>query len=65
MEFNGQNITRDMMPSYEIGRDYPLRQFQFMQDTLNNALNKNSMAQPMSVQPMQSVQQSNAWNGVQ
>ncbi len=52
MEFNGQNISRDMMPSYEIGRDYPLRQFQFMQDTLNNALNKNSMAQPMSVQPL-------------
>jgi hypothetical protein len=62
MRLNGQEITRDMMPSFEIGKNYPLRQFQFMQDTLNNALNKNAM-QPMQGQPVNSAQQSNAWNG--
>lgn len=28
------------MPSYQLSQEYPTRQYQFMQDTLNNALNK-------------------------
>ena len=28
------------MPSYSLATEYPTRQYQFMQDTLNNALNK-------------------------
>lgn len=62
MRLNGQEITRDMMPSFEIGKNYPSRQFQFMQDTLNNALNKNA-ALPMQGQPVNSAQQNSAWNG--
>lgn len=45
MKIGTFDIDRTMFPSYEIGKDYPLRQYSFMQDTLNNALNKQSQIQ--------------------
>ena len=39
------NITKDLMPSYEIGKDYPLRQYAFMQGTLQGALAKQAQLQ--------------------
>lgn len=38
MVIGNQEISREQMPSYEIGKDYPTRQYAFMQDTLNSAL---------------------------
>lgn len=61
-------ITKDMMPSYAIGADYPSRQYSFMQDTLNGALNKQAQMQnPQNgVDVSQgTAQQSNAWGGQQ
>ena len=61
-------VTRDMMPSYGIGQDYPSRQYSFMQDTLNGALNKQAQMQnPQNgVDVSQgTAQQSNVWGGQQ
>lgn len=33
------------MPSFEIGKDYPLRQYAFMQDTLAGALARQAQLQ--------------------
>ena len=37
------------MPSYQIGKDYYMRRYSFMQDTLNGALNKQAGMQAQSV----------------
>lgn len=61
-------ITRDMMPSFQIGTDYPSRQYSFMQDTLNGALNKQAQMQnPQNgVDVSQgTAQQPNVWGGQQ
>lgn len=61
-------ITREMMPSFSIGQDYPSRQYSFMQDTLKGALNKQAQMQnPQNgVDVSQgTAQQSNAWGGQQ
>lgn len=61
-------VTRDMMPSYGIGQDYPSRQYSFMQDTLNSALNKQAQMQnPQNGVAVSqgTAQQSNAWGGQQ
>lgn len=61
-------ITKEMMPHYQIGADYPSRQYSFMQDTLNGALNKAAQIQnPQNgVDVSQgTAQQSNAWEGQQ
>ena len=40
-------ITREQMPSYEIGQNYPTRRWQFMQDTISGALaNQAAMQNP-------------------
>ncbi len=61
-------VTREMMPSYQIGKDYYMRRYSFMQDTLSSALQKQQMMQ----NPQNGVgvsqeasQQSNAWGGQQ
>lgn len=61
-------VTKEMMPSFQIGADYPSRQYSFMQDTLNGALNKQTQMQnPQNgVDVSQgTVQQPNAWGGQQ
>lgn len=61
-------ITKESMPSYQIGADYPSRQYSFMQDTLNGALNKQAQMQnpQKGVEvSQQSAQQSNVWGGQQ
>lgn len=59
-------ITKQMMPSYLPGDDYPTRQYSFMQDTLNSALNKSAQLQNpqngINVQ-QQSAQQNSMWKG--
>lgn len=47
-------LTKEMMPSYEIGKQYPTRRYQFMQDTLNGALQQQAM---MAMQQQQNAQQ--------
>lgn len=61
-------ITREMMPSFSIGQDYPSRQYSFMQDTLSSALNKQAQMQnPQNGVDVsqKAVQQSNVWEGQQ
>lgn len=61
-------ITREMLPSYQIGREYPTRRYSFMQDTLSRALQKQAQMQnPQNgVDVSQgTAQQSNAWGGQQ
>lgn len=61
-------VTREMMPSFSIGQDYPMRRYSFMQDTLSRALQKQQMMQnPQNgVDVSQgTAQQSNAWGGQQ
>lgn len=61
-------ITRDMMPHFAIGQDYPTRSYSFMQDTLSRALQKQQMMQnPQNgVDVSQgTAQQSNVWGGQQ
>lgn len=68
MLIGNTEITKEMMPSYEIGQDYPSRKYSFMQDTLSGALNKQAQMQnPQNgVDVSQgTVQQSNAWGGQQ
>lgn len=68
MVIGNQEVSREMMPSYEIGKDYPTRAYSFMQDTLNSALNKQAQMQnPQNgVDVSQnSAQQPNAWGGKQ
>lgn len=68
MKIGNIDITREMMPSFSIGADYPSRQYSFMQDTLNGALNKQAQMQnPQNgVDVSQgTAQQSNAWGGQQ
>ena len=62
------NITKEMMPHFEIGKDYPLRQFAFMQDTLNGALMKQAQLQNpqngVNTQPVgAAANQPNVWSG--
>ena len=49
MRFGNIEITKDMFPSYQIGLEYPTRQYAFMQDTLAGALNKLQRQQAQSV----------------
>lgn len=68
MKLGNIDITKEMMPSFSIGADYPSRQYSFMQDTLNGALNKQAQMQnPQNgVDVSQgTVQQSNTWGGQQ
>lgn len=68
MKLGNIDITREMLPSYEIGKDYPSRQYSFMQDTLSNALNKQAQMQnPQNGVDVsqQSAQQPNVWGGQQ
>lgn len=43
MKIGQTDITKEMMPSYELGKEYPTRRYQFMQDTLNGALQQQAM----------------------
>lgn len=68
MFIGNTEITKEMMPSYQIGKEYPTRRFSFMQDTLSGALNKQAQMQnPQNgVDVSQgTAQQSNAWGGQQ
>lgn len=68
MLIGNTEITKEMMPSYAIGADYPSRKYAFMQDTLSGALNKQAQMQnPQNgVDVSQgTAQQSNAWGGQQ
>lgn len=61
-------ITKESMPSYQIGREYPTRRYSFMQDTLSRALQKQQMMQkPQNGVEVsqQSAQQPNVWGGQQ
>lgn len=60
MRIGQTDITKEMMPSYELGKEYPTRRYQFMQDTLNGALQQQAM---ISMQQQQNVQQPNAPKG--
>lgn len=64
MTFGNIEVTKEMMPSYQIGVDYPNRQFQFMQDTITSALQANQamQGQPVQTQPVSNNQQSQ-WGG--
>jgi len=63
MTFGNINIDKTMMPSYQIGQEYPTRQYQFMQDTLNNALNKQVVG-PVQTQPVGSPDnKTSQWQG--
>lgn len=68
MIVGNQEISRESMPSYEIGKDYPTRQYAFMQDTLNSALTKQAQMQnPQNGVDVsqKTAQQSNMWGGQQ
>lgn len=68
MKLGNIDITREMMPSFSIGQDYYMRQYSFMQDTLNGALNKQAQMQnPQNGVAVSqgTAQQSNAWGGQQ
>lgn len=68
MRIGNSELTKEDFPSYQIGKDYPTRQYSFMQDTLNSALNKQAQMQnPQNgVDVSQnSAQQPNAWGGKQ
>lgn len=68
MKLGNIDITREMMPSFSIGAEYPTRSYSFMQDTLSRALQKQQMMQnPQNgVDVSQgTAQQSNAWGGQQ
>ena len=59
------NVTKEMMPSYSIGQDYPNRRYQFMQDTINGALNAQAQLQnPQNGVNVQqnAAQQPNQWS---
>lgn len=60
MRIGQTDITKEMMPSYELGKEYPTRRYQFMQDTLNGALQQQAM---IAMQQQQNVQQPNAPKG--
>ena len=67
MTFGNQVIDKTMMPSYQIGQEYPTRQYSFMQDTLNGALNKQAgmQAQAMAATQANPQQAASPINGVQ
>lgn len=60
MKIGQIDISKEMLPSYEIGQSYPTRRYQFMQDTLNGALQQQAM---MAMQQQQNSQQPNAPKG--
>lgn len=67
MKIGDFEITKDMMPSFSLGSDYPLRQYMFMQDTITNALNKQAQLQNpqngVSTQPVGAVaNQQSVWS---
>lgn len=64
MRFGDIEITKDMFPSYQIGKEYPLRQYAFMQDTLSGALQKQAQLQnPQVAVPNNMGNQTNVWSG--
>lgn len=70
MQFGNINITKEMMPSYQIGQEYPTRKYQFMQDTLNGALSRQQQLQNpqngVATQPNgAAANQPSQWNGQQ
>ena len=68
MKIGNIELTKEDFPSYQIGREYPMRRYSFMQDTLSRALQKQQMMQnPQNgVDVSQgTAQQSNAWGGQQ
>ena len=56
MKIGNVELTREDFPSYEIGKSYPTRRYQFMQDTLAGALQQQAM---MNMQQQQNAQQPN------
>ena len=67
MRIGDFEITKDMLPSFELGKDYPLRQYAFMQDTINAALTKQAQLQNpqngVSTQPVGAVaNQQSVWS---
>lgn len=54
MKIGNIELTKEMLPSYEIGKQYPTRRYQFMQDTLNGALQQQAV---MAMQQQQNAQQ--------
>ena len=54
MKIGNIEISKEVLPSYEIGKQYPTRRYQFMQDTLNGALQQQAM---MAMQQQQNAQQ--------
>lgn len=70
MKFINTDITKEMMPSYQIGLDYPTRRYQFYQDTLNGALQAQAQLQnPQNGVSTQGVgaaaNQPSTWSGGQ
>lgn len=70
MTIGNMTIDKTMMPSYAIGADYPTRRYQFYQDTLSGALNKQMQLQnPQNGVATQGVgaasNQPSTWNGGQ
>ena len=60
MRIGNIELSREDFPSYQIGKDYYLRRFSFMQDTLARALQQQAM---IAMQQQQNVQQPNAPKG--
>ena len=54
MKIGNIEISKEVLPSYEIGKQYPTRRYQFMQDTLNGALQQQAV---MAMQQQQNAQQ--------
>lgn len=70
MQIGEYTISKQDMPSYEIGMNYPSRQYSFMQDTLSGALNKQAQLQQpqngIAAQgPGAAANQPSQWNGGQ
>ena len=62
MQIGNIDITKEMMPSYIAGQDYPLRMYQAKQERLNAKLGNVGNGQPVQTQPMGNMeQQQNAW----
>ena len=55
MNIFGTEISKSDMPSYQIGSDYPFRRYQFLQDTLSMALQRQAALQQQGTVQTQPV----------
>ena len=60
MRIGNTELTKEDFPSYQIGREYPTRRYQFFQDTINSALNKQAGVQAQSISNTQQNPQQSA-----